>query len=107
MNVKFMWNGIKVDGELYRAHYSMGNYWESSGIPQGTITIYAKNYGSFPAIEGLTIENDSDLMTDYFETDRIRVYPDNRWYNEVKSACEKMNEHIEKRLAKKYAKYAR
>ena len=104
MNVKFMWNGIKVDGELYSAHYSIGNYTERSGIPKEAITIYAKDYRSFPAIEGLTIQNESDIMTDYFEKDRILVYPNNRWYNEVKSACEKMNEHIEKRLAKRYAR---
>jgi hypothetical protein len=99
-----MWNGIKVDGTLYKAHYSIGNYTERSGIPKETITIYAKDYGSFPAIEGLTIENNSDSMTDYFEKDRIRVYPNSRWYDEVKAACEKMNEHNEKRFAKRYAR---
>ncbi len=40
MEVKFMWNGIKVDGKLYRAHYSMGHYTKESGLPQSTITIF-------------------------------------------------------------------
>lgn len=101
MAVKFMWNGIKVDGELYRAHYSMGNYTMQSGLPQGTITIYAKDYTDLPQIDGLTIINESDSMTDYFEKDRIRVLPDSKYYEEVKSAYEKMNEHIHKRLVKK------
>lgn len=101
MTVKFMWNGIKVDGELYRAHYSMGHYTIKSGLPQDTITVYAKDYTSFPKIEGLTIINESDSMTDYFEKDRIRILPDNKYYAEAKRAYEKMNEHNHKRLVKK------
>lgn len=102
MNVKFMWNGIKVDGQLHRGHYSKGHYTKESGLPQETITIYAKNYASFPAIKGLQIINDSDAMTDYFENDRIRVKPDNIYYKEVLTAYEKQEEHNKKRFAKKY-----
>ena len=102
MTVKFMWNGIKVDGVLYRAHYSIGNYTASSGIPADTITVYAKDYKSFPQIDGLQIKNDSDIMTDYFENDRIRIYTDNKYYSEAKTAYEKMTEHDERRYAKKY-----
>ncbi len=102
MTVKFMWNGIKVDGELYRAHYSIGNYTESSGIPKETITVYAKDYKSFPRIEGLQIENESDIMTDYFETDRIRIAPDNKFYNDALEALKKHQAHNEKRFAKRY-----
>ena len=97
-----MWNGIKVDGELYRAHYSFGNYTKASGIPQDTITIYAKDYTDFPKIEGLTIINESDLMTDYFEKDRIRVMSNNPHYEAVKEAYIKQEEHYQKRFAKKY-----
>ena len=106
MTVKFMWNGIKVDGTLYRAHYSAGRYTTSSGIPEGTITVYAKDYRAFPQVEGLQIENDSDSMTDYFEKDRIRIYPGSKFYTEAKAAYDKMNEHNEKRFAKKYGNIA-
>lgn len=104
MTVKFMWNGIKVDGKLYRAYYYTGKYTEASGLPEGTITVYAKDYIHFPRIEGLQIKNDTDIMTDYFETDRIRITPDNKFYNEVVEAVKKSNEHNEKRFAKKYGK---
>lgn len=103
MTVKFMWNGIKADGKLYRAHFSLGPYTIASGLPQGTITVYAKTYEDFPQIEGLTIENDSDLMTDYFAKDRIRILPDNKYYNEALQALKKAEEHNEKRFAKRYA----
>jgi hypothetical protein len=88
--LKFIWNGIKLDGKLYRAHYSLGKV---IGQPAETITIYAKNYKRFPAIAGLTVQNDSDIMTDYHETDRIRVRPDNVHYAAVKSALDAYNKH--------------
>ena len=102
MTVKFMWNGIKVDGELYRAYYSMGKYTEASGLPEGTITVYAKDYTSIPRIEGLQVENDTDIMTDYFETDRIRIATDNKFYNDALEALKKHQAHNEKRFAKRY-----
>lgn len=86
-NVKFMYNGIKVDGKLYKGWYSLGGYRD---MPEGTITIYAKEYGDhFPTIDGLQIENNTDIMTDYFEKDRIRVTPDNKWYHQVLEAYNK------------------
>jgi hypothetical protein len=95
-----MWNGIKVDGKLFKGWYSMG---QLRNYPQGTITIYASEYDRFPIIEGLQVQNDSDSMTDYFEKDRIRVTPDNPHYEAVKAAYEKRQAHIDKMRAKKYA----
>ena len=93
MKIKFMWNGIKIDGKLYKAHYSGGSL---INHPEGTLTIYAKGYSRFPKIEGLTIYNDSDIMTDYFEEDQIRVTPDNVFYSQVKEAISKANAHYDK-----------
>ena len=98
MTVKFMWNGIKVDGKLHKAHYSNSKLFNH---PEGTITIYGKGYSDLPRLEGLTVQNDSDTMTDYFENDRIRVTPDNRYYNDVLEAYQKQEEHHKKRIAKK------
>jgi hypothetical protein len=102
--LKFLYNGIKLDGTLYKGTYSKGTYTEQSKIPQGTITIYAKDYKRFPLIEGLEIKNNSDSMVDYFEEDKIRVIPTNKYYQEVFQAWEKQEEKIrirkEKRLKK-------
>jgi hypothetical protein len=87
--LKFMYNGIKLDGKLYKASYSKGSYTKESKIPENTITIYASDYNDFPKIEGLQIQNDSDSMTDYFQKDRIRVEPTNRFYFAVNEAWEK------------------
>lgn len=44
------------------------------------VTIYAKDYtGSLGRVfaGNAMYENDTELMTDYFEKGRVRVYPDN------------------------------
>jgi hypothetical protein len=84
-----MYNGIKLDGKLYKASYSKGNYTKESKIPNDTITIYARDYNDLPKIEGLQIKNNSDSMTDYFEKDKIRVEPANQFYSLVNEAWEK------------------
>jgi hypothetical protein len=96
MKIKFVWNGIKIDGKLYRAWYSDGEL-IGDRYPKGTLTIYRKDYGRFPDVPGLTIHNDSDMMTDYFETDRIRITPDNQYYSHVKDAIQQEREHNKKR----------
>jgi hypothetical protein len=99
-SVKFMWNGIKVDGVLYLGWYSASTL---KNCPEGTITIYARNYHHFPKIGCLTIENGSDSMTDYFEEDRIRVNPGNPWYPSVLEAFNKAEAHFAKRAKKREA----
>ena len=84
--VKFMYNGIKIDGKLHKASYSKGPF---TNMPDGTITIYAKNYTRLPAVDGLTIQNNTDIMTDYFECDKVRVFPTNKHYPAVLAAHEK------------------
>jgi hypothetical protein len=97
--LKFMWNGLKITGAtlkddvLYRAFYSKGSYTKESKLPEGTITIYARDYKDFPKIDGLNIKNDSDSMTDYFETDRIYVEPSNKFYIQVLEAHSKQQAH--------------
>ena len=98
--VKFIWNGMKVNGELYKASYSKGPYTKESGLPEGTITMYMKGYKSTPQIEGVEVINDSDVMTDYFEEDTVRIYPDSRYYEEARKACKAANIHDAKQAVK-------
>lgn len=98
--VKFMHNGIKVNGKLYRAWYSIGN---CRKLAESTISIYAKDYEGFPEIDGLTIKNDTDSMTDYFEKDRIRVTIDNPFYQSVYNALKLHEEKVEIKRNKKRA----
>jgi hypothetical protein len=81
--IKFLKKGLKINGEYFSVYYNKGNYTEQSKIPAGSITIYVNNYKRLPRIEGLNIINDSDSMTDYFESDRLIIYPNNKYYNDI------------------------
>jgi len=95
--LKFMWNGIKVDGELYKAWYFQGKL---VNYPEGTFTIYAREYERFPKTDGLNAENGADTMTDYFEKDRIRVTPDNKYYSDIVESFKKQEAHRQRRFNK-------
>lgn len=101
--IKFMYNGIKVDGKLHKGFYSKGSYHKDSGIPAGTITIYARDYGRFPRIQGLVYHNETDSQTDYFDTDKVRIFPNNKHYSAVEKAYIKQEERRAKVLARKTA----
>lgn len=108
MTVKFMWNGIKVDGNLYKAGYNIGPWTRESGLPDGTITVYIDGYKRLPQIPGLDVYNDSDIMRDYFESDTIRIRPGNPYYDDAKAAFDKRQVHDkamhEKYMAKRIAR---
>lgn len=99
--LKFMYNGIKVDGKLYKAWYSKGRL--ISNPDEGIITIYARDYTRLPNIEGLNVQNDTDIMTDYFDSDKIRVVPSNKWYSQVHEAYEKQEKKRTRRREKRKA----
>lgn len=101
MALKFFYNGIKDNGgKLQKAFYADGVL---RSHPAGTITIYARNYRRFSdgVREAFTVENNSDSMTDYFESDTIRVRPDHPLYSEVKAALEKQAERRAAKAAKR------
>lgn len=95
----FYWNGIKdaKGGKLQRAHYSAGPL---HNFPEGTISIYARDYSGFSAkvAEALEVKNDSDYASDYFDKDRIRVRPDHALYAAVAEALKAQQAH---RLSKR------
>ena len=71
--LRFFYNGIKgSDGKLQTCAYHAA---QLIHYPAGTITIYARKPRHFSAEIGaaLTIQNDSDSQTDYFD---VKFYTD-------------------------------
>lgn len=96
-NLKFMYNGIKLNGQLSKAHYSKGPF---HNLPEETMVIRSKSYEPLPRIEGLNLENESDMQTDYSEKDHFYVTPENKYYEMVCAAYEKQEAKLEaKRIA--------
>lgn len=97
--LRFFWNGIKVGkGKIHRVFYSDGKLANHS---EGTISIYSRDYNRFcPEVRAaFTVENNSDLMTDYFETDFIRVEPTHPLFAKVKEALLKAEARRARKLA--------
>lgn len=88
-DLTFLKNAIKdKQGKKIRVHYSQGNYTKESGLPQNTITIYARDWsGKIP--KELNPKNDTDLMTDYFAKDLARVKSTNKYFKEVEKLLKK------------------
>ena len=81
--LKFFWNGIKDErGRIQLCSYSNAPL---ISYPAGTITIYKRDYKPFSAgvREAFSVENQSELQSDYFEKDRIRVMPSHPLHEQV------------------------
>jgi len=86
--IRFLKHAIKSKGKRSRVWYSKGNYTKQSGLPKGTITVYAKDYGNQLPSE-LNVENDTDIQTDLFGKDRARIKPKTKYYKDVLKLIEK------------------
>lgn len=92
MAVRFLQNGIKADGKYIPVFYGMCN-------DMRTITVYARHYDRLPSEIG-DIANDSDSVTDYFETDHCRIAPGNPYYFAAYAAYrQKWLSDLKRRLA--------
>lgn len=102
--VLFYWNGIKdaKGAKLQKAAYNLTS---NTKYPDGTITIYARDYCHFSAkVHGLfNVKNDSDLMTDYFDNDRFYVTPVHPLHGAVKAAMEAWERRWELRKQRRSA----
>jgi hypothetical protein len=88
--VEFLWNGIKVNGILYKAKYSK--------CGDDSYNIYPKDYENFPSIDGLYISN----PTDDLNKELIHVKSNNWFYKEILKACDEAEEHKKLEHKKKY-----
>lgn len=94
---QFTVNGIrKPDGKYVSVYYGIGDV-------NGPITVHSDSYGSslgFLSSETDKVENNSDIMTDYFDKDSITISPSNPYYNQVKRAALKNSvTNMKKQLA--------
>ena len=103
-DLKFLKDAIKdiKTGKRHKVQYSQGGYTKQSGLPEKTISIYAKDYGALP--KGLNPINNTNTQIDYFETDTIRIKPNNKHYKNVLSALKQKEAFNQKMDAKRTAK---
>ena len=86
--MKLLKKGLKdSSGKYFPVWYSKSTLYGRDGSKEcrEAVVIYAKHYERFSddIRQALTVENNSDSMTDYFETDRIVIEKSNPLYNEI------------------------
>jgi hypothetical protein len=86
--MKFQVHGIKTSRGLEKARYMISDLADG----RKCITICADGYTGFSGEvrDAFAVENDSDIMTDYFEKDSFRVFPEHPLFQEVAAGFRKM-----------------
>lgn len=100
--IKFLFNGIKIEGKLVKGYYSKGSY------TNGAIgCFYVHNYFSGQSQllrKYFEVKNDSDIMTDYFENDSIYFYPGDKYLEEFEKMVKQNEIRHAKQAVKRYEK---
>lgn len=85
-HIRIYWNGIKVDGgKLIRCFYSLDN---DCTVKGECVSISARDYADLPR-DLLPVTNDTDIYTDYFDSDRATLTPDHPLYKYFRYAAMK------------------
>jgi hypothetical protein len=115
--IKFQKHYVEGNGVKAKVSYHAGTVFvmgptgpqrNESGeyITRECVTIYAKGYGNQLGAVGLSnVGNDSDSQTDYFETDRARIFPGDALYAAAKARADQNAADCAARWAKRSAKY--
>jgi Fe-S oxidoreductase len=85
--MKFQVHGIKTSQGLEKAWYMLSTLVDG----RKCITVCADGYKSFSKEirEAFAVENNSEIMTDYFEKDSFRVFPEHPLFQEVAAGFRK------------------
>lgn len=85
-HIRIYYNGIKIDGgKLIRCYYSLDNNADHAE----SVSISVKGYSGRLPKDLLPVENDTDIMTDYFDTDGAYITPEHPLYKYFRYAAEK------------------
>lgn len=86
-SIKFYYNGLRLNGSraLVKCSYSIDN---SRRTASPCVTICADRGGSLPR-DLFPVENDTDIMTDYFDNDRATITADHPLYPFARAAAVK------------------
>lgn len=79
-NIRFMKHYVTNGTHKARVHYSA---FRMTTTGQDCVTLYAKDYSDdlCKVFGAGAYENNTDMMTDYFEKGRVRILPDSPLYS--------------------------
>lgn len=93
--IKFYYNGIKIDGsdELIKCGY----YFDRESA---CVNMYQSGYGGDLPRDLFDVKNDTDVYTDYFDSDRTTISPEHPLYKYAAYAAKKAQYMSDKRTLK-------
>lgn len=99
-SIKFYYNGLRLNGSraLVKCSYSIDN---SRRTASPCVTICADRGGSLPR-DLFPVENDTDIMTDYFDNDHTTITADHPLYPFARAAAVKYEINLLK-ISQRYA----
>lgn len=99
-SIKFYYNGLRLNGSraLVKCSYSIDN---SRRTASPCVTICADRGGRIPR-DLFPVENDTDIMTDYFDNDRATITADHPLYPFARAAAVKYEINLLK-ISQRYA----
>ncbi len=94
--IKFMYNGIKINGKLIKGS------WNKAGYTNGAkYAFYADSYFCKELRECFQVINKTEIMEDYFETETIYFFENDKNIKEIEKAY---NSQEFKRNTKRFKK---
>lgn len=100
--IKFLFNGIKIDGQLVKGFYSKGNY-TNGAVGCFYVKGYFRGQGDLLR-KYFKVENDTDLMTDYFDEDKIYFFEGDKLLKEFNEMVKQNEIRHAKQAVKRYEK---
>ena len=88
--VKFMYNGIKINGKLIKGYWAYGsNNFYNKNIMAMFVAKLDWDYNPKLLREYFKVDNDTDIYTDYFDSDSINFYVGDKNLEQIKKAWQK------------------
>ena len=87
--VKFMCNGIKINGKLVKGNWYYGNNFFDKKIVAIFCAKLDWDYNPKLLREYFEVDNDTDIYTDYFDSDSINFYVGDKNLEQIKKAWQK------------------
>ncbi|MFA6198932.1 MAG: hypothetical protein WC679_00830 [Bacteroidales bacterium] len=93
--IRFLKHFVTDGSVKAKVHYSHGQIYVDTKIGASAgfkecITLYAKSYSDGPNLRKIfpaAYQNDTDIMTDYFEEGRVRIFPENELFAAALLLC--------------------
>lgn len=100
--IKFLFNGIKINGQLVKGFYSKGSYLNGA-IGCFYVNSYFRGQGELLR-KYFKVENETDIMTDYFDEDKIYFYENDKYLDDFNKMVQVNEIRHAKQALKRYEK---